>query len=65
MANNTAPLPMVITPSVLVERATTIANKWSSRAVEIDSASRLPDELVAKWTDAGLIATLILKRHGG
>ena len=65
MANNTAALPMVITPSVLVERARTIAAKWSGRAEEIDSASKLPDELVAEWTDAGLIATLVPKRYGG
>ena len=65
MANTTAALPMVITPSVLVERARTIATKWAGRAMEIDSASKLPDELIAEWTDAGLIATLVPKRYGG
>ncbi len=65
MANNTAALPMVITPSALIERARTIAASWAGRAAEIDSASKLPDDLVAQWTDAGLIATLVPKRHGG
>ena len=65
MANNTAALPMVITPSVLVERARTIATKWAGRAAEIDGASKLPDDLVSEWTEAGLIATLVPKRFGG
>ena len=65
MANTTAALPMVITPSVLVERARTIAAKWAGRAREIDTASKLPDDLIAEWTDAGLIATLVPKRYGG
>ncbi len=65
MANNIAALPMVITPSVLVERARIIANKWASRAAEIDSASKLPDELINEWIEAGLIATLVPYRYGG
>ena len=65
MSNSTAALPMVITPSVLIERAKTIAAKWEGRAQEIDSVSKLPDELVTDWIDAGLIATLVPKRYGG
>ena len=65
MSNSTAALPMVITPSVLIERARTVAAKWAGRVAEIDSASKLPDELVADWIDAGLIATLVPKRYGG
>ena len=56
---------MVITPSVLIERARTVAAKWADRVPEIDSASKLPDELVADWIDAGLVATLVPKRYGG
>ena len=65
MSNSTAALPMVITPSVLIERAKTIAAKWAGRFQEIDTASKLPDELVADWIDAGLVATLVPKRFGG
>ena len=65
MVTNTAALPMVITPSVLIERARTIAAKWAGRGMEIDKASKLPDDLVAEWIDAGLIATLVPKRFGG
>ena len=65
MSNSTAALPMVITPSVLIERAKTVAAKWADRIQEIDSASKLPDELVADWIDTGLIATLVPKRFGG
>ena len=65
MANNTATLPMVITPSVLIERARAIAARWKDRVSEIDGKSKLPDDLVAEWIDAGLVATLVPKRYGG
>ena len=65
MVNNIAPLPTIITPAVLVGRARTIAARWTGRAAEIDSASKLPDALIAEWTDAGLIATMVPKRWGG
>ena len=65
MANSIAALPMVITPSVLIDRARTIAAKWASRIQEIDSDTKLPDALVAEWIEAGLVATMVPKRYGG
>ncbi len=54
-----------ISPDVLLERARLIAAEVAARAAEIDSSSQLPDDLVAKLVDSGLIALLVPKVYGG
>lgn len=52
-------------PSLLIERARALAEDIKSRAVEIDSASKLPDDIAQRFVEDGLVATLVPRSLGG
>ena len=50
---------------LLVERAHGLASEIKARGVEIDSASKLPDDIVRKFVDLDLVSVLVPRMFGG
>ena len=50
---------------LLIERAHGLAVEIKARGVEIDGASKLPDDIVRKFVDLGLVSVLTPRRYGG
>lgn len=51
--------------ATLIERARGLADEIRVRAVEIDQASKLPDDIVRKFVDLELVSVLVPRRFGG
>lgn len=49
----------------LIDRAHTLAAEIKLGAVEIDSASKLPDDLIGKFVDLELVSVLVPRCYGG
>jgi 3-hydroxy-9,10-secoandrosta-1,3,5(10)-triene-9,17-dione monooxygenase len=56
---------MTTNVETLLDRARSLAAEVAERAREIDSASKLPDDLIAKFIDAELISLLVPRKYGG
>lgn len=50
---------------LLIERAHGLAAEIRRRGVEIDSASKLPDDIVRKFVDLDLVSVLVPRCYGG
>ncbi|AUW57818.1 hypothetical protein C1T17_06545 [Sphingobium sp. SCG-1] len=53
------------TSTVLINRARKLADEVRARAREIDSDSKLPDDLARRFVEEGLVSTLVPHRFGG
>lgn len=49
----------------LIDRARMLAGEIRERGIEIDSASKLPDDIVRKFADLDLVSVLVPRRFGG
>lgn len=61
----TATTSEIPTVETLIARAHGLADEIRSRAVEIDNGSKLPDDIVRKFVDLGLVSVLAPRRYGG
>ncbi len=50
---------------LLIERANGLAAEIRTRGAEIDRGSKLPDDIVRKFVDLGLVSVLVPRRFGG
>ena len=60
--SNVTPL---VTPEVLVQRAREMVPRLKARAVQAETARRLPDETIAEMKEAGFFRVLQPKKYGG
>jgi 3-hydroxy-9,10-secoandrosta-1,3,5(10)-triene-9,17-dione monooxygenase len=61
----TASITEFPTAEALIERAYGLAQEIRTRAVEIDGVSKLPDDIIAKFVDLGLVSVLAPRLYGG
>ena len=60
-----APEEQITPAATLIERAERLANEIRARAVEIDHANKLPDDIVQKFIDLELVSVLVPRLYGG
>ena len=60
-----APREEAVTSATLIERAHLLADQIRGRATEIDSVSKLPDDIIQKIVDLELASVLVPRRWGG